>query len=52
MLLAGAEYPHLLFSKERVCFGPPGSPAALHTRLGWTLQGPTSLGEKTNSTTQ
>ncbi len=43
-LLVGADHPHLLCSKERVRFRPPGSPAALETQLGWTLQGPTSLG--------
>ncbi|MGL5901339.1 MAG: hypothetical protein ACRCZO_01530, partial [Cetobacterium sp.] len=37
---------------ERVVFGPPGSPAALHTRLGWALQGPMSLITDNNSTSQ
>nr|XP_057925810.1 uncharacterized protein LOC131127691 [Doryrhamphus excisus] len=43
LLLIGSDYPHLITPVEPVCLGPPGGPAAVHTRLGWTLQGPTSL---------
>lgn len=35
---------------ERVTHGPKGSPAAVKTRLGWALQGPTYLGESSEST--
>ncbi len=28
---------------EPVRFGPPGGPAAIRTRLGWTLQGPANV---------
>jgi len=52
LLLVGADHPHLLCSTERVTFGPPGSPIALHTRLGWVLQGPTSLIPETDSISQ
>ncbi|XP_077351805.1 uncharacterized protein LOC144001182 [Festucalex cinctus] len=40
LLLIGSDQPHLLTPIEPVRLGPPGSPAAVHTRLGWTLQGP------------
>ncbi|KAK7938318.1 hypothetical protein WMY93_001644 [Mugilogobius chulae] len=43
LLLIGSDYPHLITPVEPVRLGPPGGPAAVHTRLGWTLQGPTSL---------
>ena len=36
LLLVGADNSHLLCSVERVRFGPPGSPAALRTCLGWS----------------
>ncbi|XP_073719332.1 uncharacterized protein [Misgurnus anguillicaudatus] len=52
LLLIGADHPHLLCSTERVVLGPPGSPAALHTRLGWVLQGPIPLVQKTSSVSQ
>ena len=35
--------PHLITPIEHVHLGPPGAPAALKTRLGWTLQGHTQL---------
>ncbi|XP_023818591.1 uncharacterized protein LOC111948691 [Oryzias latipes] len=42
-LLIGSDQPHLITPIEPVRLGPPGSPAAVHTRLGWTLQGPVHL---------
>lgn len=49
-LLIGSDQPHLITPVEPVRLGPPGSPAAVHTRLGWTLQGPVQLtGRPTNS---
>ena len=43
LLLIGSDYPHLITPVEPVRLGPPGGPAAIKTRLGWTLQGPTKL---------
>lgn len=43
LLLIGADHPHLLAPIEPVRLGPPGGPAAIRTRLGWVLQGPTRL---------
>ncbi|XP_024117364.1 uncharacterized protein LOC112138933 [Oryzias melastigma] len=43
LLLIGSDYPHLLTPVEPVHLGPPGGPAALKTRLGWTLQGPAKV---------
>ncbi|XP_073721654.1 uncharacterized protein [Misgurnus anguillicaudatus] len=43
LLLIGADQPHLITPVEPVCLGPPGGPAAIKTRLGWTLQGPAKL---------
>lgn len=40
LLLIGADHPHLINPIEPVRFGSPGGPAAMRTRLGWTLQGP------------
>nr|XP_055025291.1 uncharacterized protein LOC129415362 [Misgurnus anguillicaudatus] len=40
LVLIGSDYPHLITPVEPVRLGPPGGPAAVHTRLGWTLQGP------------
>ncbi|KAL0151955.1 hypothetical protein M9458_052762 [Cirrhinus mrigala] len=40
VLLIGSDYPHLITPVEPVRLGPPGGPAAIKTRLGWTLQGP------------
>ncbi|KAL7873503.1 hypothetical protein AOLI_G00125740 [Acnodon oligacanthus] len=39
-LLIGSDQPHLITPVESVRLGPRGGPAAVHTRLGWTLQGP------------
>nr|XP_021334729.1 uncharacterized protein LOC101884915 [Danio rerio] len=41
VLLIGSDCPHLVTPIEPVRLGPPGGPAAVRTRLGWTLQGPT-----------
>ena len=43
LLLIGADHPHLITPVEPVRLGPPGGLAAVRTRLGWTLQGPTRL---------
>ncbi|KAK3553790.1 hypothetical protein QTP70_012164 [Hemibagrus guttatus] len=40
LLLIGSDQPHLITPTEPVRWGGPGTPAAVHTRLGWTLQGP------------
>ncbi|XP_049329393.1 uncharacterized protein LOC111189354 [Astyanax mexicanus] len=40
VLLIGSDCPHLITPIEPVRLGPPGGPAAVKTRLGWTLQGP------------
>lgn len=40
LLLIGSDCPHLVTPTEPVRLGPPGGPAAVKTRLGWTLQGP------------
>ncbi|KAJ8351044.1 hypothetical protein AAFF_G00158540 [Aldrovandia affinis] len=40
LLLIGSDCPHLVTPIEPVRLGPPGGPAAVKTRLGWTLQGP------------
>ena len=40
LVLIGSDHPHLITSIEPVRLGPPGGPAAVRTRLGWTLQGP------------
>lgn len=39
-ILIGSDQPHLITPAEPVRLGPPGGPAAVHTRLGWTFQGP------------
>ncbi|XP_067294186.1 uncharacterized protein [Pseudorasbora parva] len=41
LLLIGSDYPALITPVEPVRLGPPNGPAAIKTRLGWTLQGPT-----------
>ncbi len=41
LLLIGSDYPHLITPVEPVRLGLPNDPAAIKTRLGWTLQGPT-----------
>ncbi|KAI3365360.1 hypothetical protein L3Q82_010445 [Scortum barcoo] len=43
MLLIGSDHPHLITPTDPVRLGPPGGPAAIRTRLGWTLQGPSSV---------
>ncbi len=40
VLLIRSDYPHLIPVVEPIRLGPPGGPAAIKTRLGWTLQGP------------
>ena len=45
MLLIGGDHPHLITPVEGVRLGAPGGPAAIKTRLGWTLQGPARLTE-------
>ncbi|XP_016393730.1 uncharacterized protein LOC107728153 [Sinocyclocheilus rhinocerous] len=40
LLLIGSDQPHLITPTEPVRWGGPGAPAAVHTHLGWTLQGP------------
>ncbi|KAI3373427.1 hypothetical protein L3Q82_022037, partial [Scortum barcoo] len=40
LLLIGSDNPHLITPVEPARLGPPGGPAAVRTRLGWTLQGP------------
>ncbi|XP_028314116.1 uncharacterized protein LOC114470250 [Gouania willdenowi] len=52
LLLIGSDYPHLLSPVEPVHLGPPGGPAALNTRLGWTLQGPAKVLLDQTSTSQ
>ncbi|XP_073769332.1 uncharacterized protein [Danio rerio] len=41
LLLIGSDFPHLITPIQPARLGPPGGPAAVKTRLGWTLQGPT-----------
>ncbi|KAG7518329.1 hypothetical protein JOB18_031312 [Solea senegalensis] len=43
LLLIGSDNPHLITPVEPVRLGPPGGPAAVCTRLGWTLQGPSKF---------
>ncbi|KAK7878202.1 hypothetical protein WMY93_034382, partial [Mugilogobius chulae] len=43
LLLIGSDQPHLVTPVEPVRLGPALSPVAVHTRLGWTLQGPVHL---------
>ncbi|XP_048030334.1 uncharacterized protein LOC125279307 [Megalobrama amblycephala] len=43
LLLIGSDYPQLITPVEPVRLGPPGGPAAVKTRLGWTLQGPSKF---------
>lgn len=42
-ILIGTDNPHLITPIEPVRLGPRKAPAAVNTRLGWALQGPTSL---------
>lgn len=49
-LLLGSDQSHLITPVEPVRRGPPGGPAAVHTHLGWTLQGPVcSVGQPADS---
>ncbi|XP_063766006.1 uncharacterized protein LOC134882305 [Eleginops maclovinus] len=43
LLLIGSDHPHLITPTEPVRLGPPGGPAAVKTKLGWALQGPSKL---------
>lgn len=43
MVLIGSDYAHLITPVEPVRMGPPGGPAAVKTKLGWTIQGPTKI---------
>ncbi|KAL0992601.1 hypothetical protein UPYG_G00095580 [Umbra pygmaea] len=43
LLLIGSDYTQLITPVEPVHLGPPGGPAAVHTRLGWVLQGPSKF---------
>lgn len=40
LLLIGSDNPHFITPVEPVRLGHPGGPAAVRTRLGWALQGP------------
>ncbi|XP_016138710.1 uncharacterized protein [Sinocyclocheilus grahami] len=46
LILVGADQTHMISPIEPVRLGPRGGPAAIRTKLGWTLQGPTSLLEQ------
>lgn len=48
LLLIGSDCPHLVTPIEPVRLGPSGSPAAVKTRLGWTLQGPVKSFQQCN----
>jgi len=37
--------PHLLTPIELVLLGPSGGPITVHTKLGWSLQGPSSINQ-------
>ena len=50
--ITGSDHPHLVTPTEPVRLGPPGGPADNHTRLGWTLQGPSSVICRLNSPKQ
>ncbi|XP_023811839.1 uncharacterized protein LOC110015208 [Oryzias latipes] len=47
LLLIGSDCPHLVTPIKPVRLGPPGGPAAVKTRLGWTLQGPVPSPQQT-----
>ena len=40
LILIGSDHSHLLVPKEPVHMGPCGGPIAVHTALGWAVQGP------------
>ncbi|KAF7656543.1 hypothetical protein LDENG_00039930 [Lucifuga dentata] len=52
LLLIGSDQPHLITPTEPVRLGPPGGPATVHTRLGWTLQGPAQFTGRPNISQQ
>lgn len=52
LLLIGSNMPHLLTPTEPVRLGPSGGPIAVHTKLGWSLQGPTSINQASASRQQ
>ncbi|KAL0147788.1 hypothetical protein M9458_056904 [Cirrhinus mrigala] len=43
LLLIGSDYPQLITPNCPIRMGPIGSPIAVHTLLGWTIQGPTTF---------
>ncbi|KAL0199202.1 hypothetical protein M9458_007742, partial [Cirrhinus mrigala] len=43
LLLIGSDYPQLITPNCPIRMGPLGSPIAVHTLLGWTIQGPTTF---------
>ncbi|XP_069378750.1 uncharacterized protein [Paralichthys olivaceus] len=43
LVLIGSDYAHLITATEEIRMGPPGGPLAVHTRLGWALQGPANV---------
>ena len=43
LLLIGSDHPHLITPVRPVLRGPQGSPVAVCTLLGWTIQGPTNF---------
>lgn len=40
LVLIGSDFPQLIIPTEPVRMGPKGGPVAVHTALGWALQGP------------
>lgn len=42
LVLIGSDNSHLLVQREPVHLGPYGAPIAVHTSLGWAVQGPVS----------
>ncbi len=43
VILIGSDLAELIVPQEPVRSGPSGSPIAVHTRLGWSLQGPQNV---------
>lgn len=43
LVLIGSDYAHLTTATEEIWMGSPGGPLAVHTKLGWALQGPANL---------
>lgn len=52
LLLIGSDMPCLLTPIEPVQLGSLGGPIAVHTKLGWSLQGPTCIDQVPTSTQQ